>query len=127
MSILDRRAKVADAVIKDRFIRQQLDEESKEIDKAQDSLIVRRGFRSNEWGKRSFAVGNNQLTYTHLPRHRFVDMRTRQTDKGKIQKKFHPIHNRILFGHFNNIIKRLHFGFTTAVREELARDLDQSK
>ncbi len=124
MSILDKRKGISEAVIKDRFIREQLEEESKEIDKAQESLMSRRGFRDSSWTKRSFRIDNNKMEYTHLPRHRFVDMKTRNTkSKGRINKKSHPVHNRILFGHANDIIKRLHYGFTQAVKEELAKEV----
>ena len=43
-NVLNRRKDISEAVLKDRFIRQQLAEESKEIDKAQQSLMARRGF-----------------------------------------------------------------------------------
>lgn len=125
MNILDRRKGISEAVIQDKFIRQQLQEESKEIDKAQISLMSRRGFKNQDWyNKRSISVeGNNTMALRHLPKHRFVDMRTRNTKQGKIKKKSYPVHNRILYGHANDIIKRLHFGFTAAVKEELARDI----
>lgn len=125
MSILERREGVSEAVIKDRFIRQQLEEESKEIDNAQQSLMSRRGFNQRDWfGKRSFQVTNNTMIYTHLPKHRFVDMRSRNTKtKGRINKKSHPVHNRIMFGHANDIIKRLHFGFTQSVKEQLSTEV----
>lgn len=125
MNITDRRKGISEAVIKDRFIRQQLQEESEEIDKAQVSLMSRRGFKESDWySKRSLSVeGNNTMALRHLPKHRFVDMRSRQTKQGKKSKKSHPIHNRILYGHANDIIKRLHFGFTQAVKEELSGDI----
>lgn len=125
MNITDRRKGVSEAVIQDKFIRQQLQEESEEIDKAQLSLMSRRGFKNSDWyNKRSLSVeGNNTMTLRHLPKHRFVDMRSRQTKQGRKSKKSHPVHNRIVYGHANDIIKRLHFGFTQAVIEELAREV----
>ncbi len=125
MNILDRRKGISEAVIQDKFIRQQLQEESEEIDKAQRSLMSRRGFKSSDWyNKRSLTVeGNNTMALRHLPKHRFVDMRSRNTKSGKIKKRSHPVHNRILYGHANDIIKRLHFGFTQAVKEELATEV----
>lgn len=125
MSVLERRKDISEAVLKDRFIRQQLLEESKEIDKAQTSLMARRGFRGQDWfSDRDINVeGNNKMVLRHLPKHRFVDMRTRVSKRGRNNKKSHPVHNKILFGHANNIIKRLHFGFTQAVKAELATDI----
>ena len=124
MSILDKRKGISEAVIKDRFIREQLQEESKEIEKAQSSIMTRRGFSQSEWwSRRSFKIDENKMEYTHMPRHRFVDMKTRNTTRGKIKKKNHPVHNRIMFGHANNIIKRLHYGLTEAVKEEMMKDI----
>jgi hypothetical protein len=120
MTILDKRGENFEAIIKGRFILDQLKEESQDINQAQVTLMARRGFRSSEWyDNRKFSVSGNRMDYDHMPRHRFVDMKTRQTKKGKIRKKSHPNHNRILFGHANNVIKRLHYGYTEAVKEEL--------
>jgi hypothetical protein len=124
MNITDRRKGISEAVIKDKFIRQQLQEEGAEIDKATNSIMSRRGFKSADWfSKRGITVEGNNMVLRHKPKHRFVDMRSRQTKQGKKNKKSHPIHNRILYGHANDIIKRLHFGFTQAVKEELAREV----
>lgn len=122
MKSLNQREKLSEDVLKGRFTTQVLQEESQEIDRAQESLMSRRGFRSDAfYNERSFEVNSNTLEYIHLGRHRFVDMRTRDSREGKHKKKSHPIHNRILFGHANNIIKQLHFGFTTAVKEKLSK------
>jgi len=121
MKSLNERERISEDVLKGRFTSQVLREESQNIDSAQESLMSRRGFRSDEfYGGRSFEVNGNTLEYTHLGKHRFVDMRTRDSREGKKKKKNHPIHNRILFGHANNIIKQLHFGFTNAVKAKLA-------
>ncbi|MBO2546122.1 hypothetical protein J0871_17025 [Salegentibacter sp. BDJ18] len=123
MRSLEDRERLSDDVLKGRFTTQVLKEESENMDQAQESLMARRGFRSQEfYNDRSYQVNSNTLEYTHLGRHRFVDMRTRDSKDGKKRKKSHPIHNRILFGHANNIIKQLHFGFTNAVKEKLAKD-----
>jgi len=81
-----------------------------------------RGFETNEWySGRGFVVTDNELGYTHLKAHRFNDMKFRNSNKGKNKRKNHRIHNRIIWGHFNNIVKELHFGFTHAVQEELRK------
>jgi hypothetical protein len=56
-----------------------------------------------------------------LKKHRFVDMKTIQTDKGKKKKKNHPIYNKIIWEHYNNVIRELSFGFTEAAKEELRK------
>ncbi|WZL88324.1 hypothetical protein VS868_12025 [Salinimicrobium sp. 3283s] len=127
MKTLDRRGENTEAILKGRFVEEQLREEATDIKAAQTSLMSRRGFRSADWyDKRTFTISGNQMDYDHMPRHRFVDMKTRNTkSQGKIRKKSHPNHNRIFYGHANNLIKRLHFGYTEAVKEQLSRDLDE--
>lgn len=116
MSLLAKRKDTNDAILKNRFIKQQLQEEGKDIKTEQTSLMARRGFQSPEFfSARSMSVSDNALKYDHLAKHRFVDMRRRNTKTGKKNKKNHPIHNRILFGHANNVVTRLSFGFTDAV------------
>ena len=48
-------------------------------------------------------------------------MKTIQTDKGKKKKKNHPIYNKIIWEHYNNVIRELSFGFTEAAKEELRK------
>jgi len=121
MKLLNKRAGFSDAVIQDKFIRLQLQEESAALETEINSLMSRRGFKSSDWySGRSLSVeGNNTMLLKHLPKHRFVDMKTRNTKTGKKKKKSHPIHNKPVYGVLNNIIKRLHFGFTKAVKEQL--------
>jgi len=46
-------------------------------------------------------------------------MKTRETSKGKLRKKRHAIHNKIIYGHLNNIAREVSVGYTDAVIEEL--------
>lgn len=116
MNLLDKRTDHQDQILKGIFVRQQLQEEAKEIDDAQTSLMVQRGFNSRDFfSGRGFSVQDEALRYDHLKKHRFVDMRKRNN----LKKKSHPIHNRILFGHANNIIRRLSFGYTEAVKQDM--------
>lgn len=125
MLLLQSRENFSDQILERRFIRRVLQDTSKDIDKAQRSYMSGRGFESNDWySGRGFLVTENELGYTHLKKHRFVDMRTRTSKKGKNRKKSHPVHNKIIWGHYNNVIKELHFGFTNAVKEEL-RNLEE--
>lgn len=125
MDLLENRENLSDQILQGRFIRRVMQDVSKDIDQAQRKYMSSRGFENNDWfSDRGFIVTENGLDYTHLKKHRFVDMKTRNTKKGKVRKKPHPIHNRIIWGHYNNIIKELHFGFTNAIKEEL-RNLEE--
>lgn len=125
MTPIQSRENLSDQILEGRFIRRVLQDTSKDIDKAQRSYISGRGFENSAWNSgRSFTVTQNELGYTHLKKHRFVDMKTRTSSKGKTRKKSHPIHNKIIWGHYNNVIKELHFGFTNAIKEEL-RNLEE--
>lgn len=125
MTPIQSRENLSDQILEGRFIRRVLQDTSKDIDQAQSAYISGRGFENNDWNtKRGFTVTQNEMGYTHLKKHRFVDMKTRTSKKGKNRKKSHPIHNKIIWGHYNNVIKELHFGFTNAIKEEL-RNLEE--
>lgn len=112
-------------LLKQRFIGRILKEESKNISDAQVKLMASRGFTTANWySGRSFKVEDTILRYEHLAKHRFVDMKTRQTKAGRINKKNHPDHNRILFGHANNIIFRLSVEYTQRMKEMLMQDYE---
>ncbi len=120
MDLLKSRENFSDQIQERRFIRRVLQDTSKDIDRAQRSYISSRGFNNPNWNSgRGFTVTKNEMGYTHLKKHRFVDMKTRNSKNGKKRKKSHPIHNKIIWGHYNNVIKELHFGFTNAIKEEL--------
>ena len=120
MNLLNKRSDTKDAILKGIFIKRELQEEGQEMKHAQTSLMSRRGFNSREFfSNRTMSVTDTALRYDHLAKHRFVDMRRRQTAAGPTKKKNHPIHNRILYGHANNIVKRLSFGYTKSVIEEM--------
>lgn len=122
MDLAESREQFADAILERRFIRRVMRDSSKDIDQSQRKYISSRGFEGEDWNsERGFLIADDGMEYTHLKKHRFVDMRTRTSSKGKNRKKAHPIHNRIIWGHYNNIIKELHFGFTHAVKEELSK------
>lgn len=120
MNRLQNRENFSEQILEKRFITKVLRESGKDIDQAQRKVMSSRGFDNNDWfSDRSFVTTDNQLDYTHLKKHRFVDMKFRNSKDGRKRKKNHPVHNRIIWGHYNNIIKELHFGFTNAVKEEL--------
>jgi len=119
MSLRTDRQKTKDAVIQGRFIEMVLGKSSTELD----GDIKKRmsGFSSAFWSQRNFSVQNNTLVYTQKKVHRFVDMKTRVKNGSINKKKNHPIHNKPIFGHLNNIIRELSFGFTDAVKGELSQ------
>jgi|SRR5690606_19056000 len=108
-----------DDILKGRFVKRVFDETAADIEKAQNKYMNSRGFESPDWNDRTFQTSDSALTMYHLGKHRFVDIKTLNTKEGKKKKKNHPIHNRIIFGHYNFIIRELKYGFTDAVKEEL--------
>lgn len=125
MSLIETREQFSDPILEGRFIRKIAQETGADIDKAQRTYMSSRGFESDNWySGRGFVSSTNGLEIDHLKKHRWADMKTRNTNKGKVRKKQHPIHNRIIWGHYNNLVKELHFGFTHAVQEELRRMQD---
>lgn len=125
MSLINTREQFSDAILEGRFIRKVSQTMTQVIDKAQTAYMSSRGFESDNWySGRGFVATETGLEYSHLKKHRFVDMKSRNSSKGKVRKKQHPVHNRIIWGHYNNMIKELHFGFTHAVQEELRKLAD---
>uniref|UniRef100_UPI002301F45F hypothetical protein n=1 Tax=Tenacibaculum soleae TaxID=447689 RepID=UPI002301F45F len=97
-----------------RFVNHVLSEASNELD---DDIKERMSsFTSSFWQQRNFSISGNKLTYTTKKVHRFQDMKTRQTKNGVIKKKRTQMHNKPIFGHLNNIIRELNFGFTKAIK-----------
>lgn len=112
-----------DGLLKDRFIRRTLMEVGDEID--EDMLQRMSSFSNETKSGRDFNTQSTTLQYSHQKRHRFIDMKTRNTKTGTIKKKSYSIHNRILYGHINDIITRIKFGFTDDVKKEMMK-LDNS-
>jgi hypothetical protein len=91
---------------------------------AQTKVMLGRGFQSRELLRdRHFSEKDQVLTYRHQKVHRYLDMSTRATKEGKRRKQSHPIHNRILFGHANNIVRRHSFEYTSRMRDMLMENL----
>ena len=119
MSIRTDREKNHKAVLEGRYIKIKLEENARDVDA---EIKKRMGsFSSSFWSNRSFSVVDNKLTYTHKKQHRFVDMKNRKGKSGIKRKKRHTIHNRPIYGHLNNLIRELHFGFTDAVKAEIGQ------
>ncbi len=119
MSLRNERNETQRLIIEGKFIDKTLRAEASEINQDIDAKMSAAGFESDFWDDKAFTVSNNTLSYRHKPQHRFVDMKTRNTKEGKIRKKNHSIHNRIIYGHLNSIARELSFGLTDAAIQEL--------
>ena len=84
MSLLDRRNTSA-GIIEQRFITATLNKTGKDI--LADSKREQKGFISAKWNHVSANASDNTLTYEHLPRHRFVDMKTRNASNRTLPSK----------------------------------------
>ena len=124
MSLRENRNTNQRAILEGRFIRQSLEKHAKNVEDDISRSMKKAGFRSEFWSQRSFAINDDTMTYTHLPQHRFVDMRTRKTKEGAKRKKSHPIHNRIHFGNISTLARQLMYGFTESIKDELMK-MDQ--
>lgn len=121
MSLRDDRAKRSDEVTKGIYIAKVLKAQGQEIDSSIQKVMDAAGFQSDFWRDRSMTVAGTKLEYRHLKVHRFHDMPTRQTKSGKIRKKRNAIHDRIIYGHLNDIARELSIGYTDAVIAEIRK------
>jgi uncharacterized protein (UPF0335 family) len=107
-------------IIEAKYIDEVLREEAINIKQEQNDVF--NDFKEGGFGtiksQRAFSVANNTLSHRHLIRQRFIDMKR---IKGKGQKPV-PVHNKIIWGHFNNIIFKLAYGFTEDVKQSIARN-----
>jgi hypothetical protein len=118
MNVLAKRTTRTDEVLEGKFIRRVLEETAKEIDETQRKAM--QGFNSDFWNNRAFVITSNQLTLTHDKRIRFVDMKNRlRKDGSKTRKKSYVVHNRIIMGKYNYLVRELAYGYTDAVKAEL--------
>lgn len=118
MTLLEKRSNTREALAEKSYIQKVLREESENIDKAQREASA--GFQP-ETIAGSFSVENTTLVHRHQPRQRFIDMKKRKTKAGPIKKKNYQVHNKPVYGVLNNIIRRLHFGYTEAAKQEMLK------
>jgi hypothetical protein len=122
MNILENRKDKGNEILKNRFIGKVLRQTADDLNRATFKKMKERGFKTNDfYSGRAFSVSGVELKYEHFAKHRFVDMRTRITDGVRKKKKSHPIHNRIVWGHYNNVIRELAYGFTEEIKNELSK------
>jgi len=97
-----------------------LAEEGKNIYNAQTKAINHFAFIKNGdlLKQRNYRVSKSTLTLNFPIQMRFVDMKK---IRGKRQKSAR-VYNSIVMGHYNNIARKLRFGFTEAVRAKYTGD-----
>ena len=98
------------------FVERVLKKRAQEIDA--DITKGMAGFSSDFWKDKNFTTSDVSLVYSHLPVHRFVDMKVRKVGGKRKPKKNHEIHNRIIMGQFAGIQAELTYGLTEQVKEE---------
>lgn len=109
------------SIIERRYISNTLEETGDFIDTSQQRLFNNFNFNSNDIrSKRSFIVTNDTLEFTHLLKERFIDMKRLN---GRDKKRY-PIHNTVVIGYYNRLIRKLHFGLTQDVRASIANQLN---
>lgn len=122
MDLLQDRTPNDTDILKARFIRQKLQETANDIKTAQDKKMSssKAEFKSSFWQDRNFSITDNEMQFTHLKVHRYIDMRRRHLKDGSIiNKKNYSIHNRIVMGHYSQLTKELIHGFTDEVKQNL--------
>lgn len=107
-------------IIEQKYIARVLTDEASNMYTAQNRILAK--FKPNSTdiilSKRSFQVQGTTGVFTHAMVQRFVDMKyIRGRSKLAI-----PVHNKILYGHFNNIIYRLSFGLTDDIKAMIAKE-----
>lgn len=117
MAILDNLSNRNKTILERRYIDQVLEEEGKNILSEQSRLDRKYSFSNRLSSRRNTRVSGGKLVIEHSIIQRFVDM---NKINGAPKKRKTPIHNRVIFGHFNNILGKLRFGFTKAIQEQLS-------
>ena len=104
------------------FVQKVLKKRAQEIDADINKGMA--GFSSDFWKDKNFSTSDVSLVYSHLPVHRFVDMKVGGIRKGKRKpKKNHEIHNRIIMGQFAGIQGELTYGLTEQVKEQIKKEI----
>lgn len=106
--------------IEEKYIERVLKDESTEIFRAQERVISRFNVTKSipEITQRKFSVIGTRMEFTHPIRQRFIDMRR---IRGGRQRPV-PIHNKVIYNHFNGIINKLAYGFIDAIKEAIGNE-----
>ena len=111
------------------FIQQVLAEGGRNINDASVRAIRKHiQFKYSHTGRLENAntavVSGTTLTITHPIYKRFLDSRSTLRD-GSRRKRAYPIHNKPVFGHYNEIAYKLMYGFTKDVAREIQEKLKE--
>lgn len=122
MDLIQRR-KDDDVPIFRAFAERTLKEHAEKMKQAQDRKMA--GFSSAFWDtQRSIITNAQSLILKHPLPERFVDMKTRAVDGVKKPKKHHEVHNRIIMGHYNGIMRDLTYGLTENVKAQIRAEFE---
>ncbi|UOB16571.1 hypothetical protein [Abyssalbus ytuae] len=107
-------------VLEQKYIERVLKDESTEINRAQERLISRFNVKKYvpEITQRKFRVVGTRLESTHPIRERFIDMRR----TSGVRQRPIPLHNKVIYGHFNNIINKLAYGLTEEIKQTIGQE-----
>lgn len=111
----------ANNIIEQKYIERILNKEAKSIIASQNRILAKYNPAQKDHiiSKRRFTVkGSNNLEFVHAMSQRFIDMKRLRGAK----KKAIPVHNQIIYTHFNNIINQLAFGLTDDIRQMIAKE-----
>lgn len=119
--------------VKERFVRNVLEEEGRRMLGAQGAAIGRavRFHTGRMFNDRSITVSggadmDGKLTFTHTDYERFLDMKRLCHGSGKSNiKSNRRIHNRYVFGAYSSIASRLMYDLTDDVAESIRRQLSE--
>lgn len=114
------RTQSGNSIIQTKFMERILQQEAQNIIQEQNRVISR--FKTSQEdlikSKRKFTVSGGNLEFTHAMAQRFIDMK-RIRGKKKVSI---PIHNTILYSHFNNIINRVAVELTEDFKQLIAQE-----
>lgn len=102
------------------FISRILREEAENIEAAKMRQVAK--FTASFRFASRYNVRGGDMEMTHPKVLRFIDMKTREVKGIKKRKRAHPVHNRIIFGHANNVVRRVSFEFTSEMKEMLMKE-----
>lgn len=120
-NLISRRAENADHILKKRFIKRVLTQEGNSILSEQRKRMQENSFSNSNFNKTKLDVSDFVASFTFKKLHRLVNIKTRKTKDVIIRKKSYPIYNQVIFGHLNNIISEISFGYTDAVIHEMKK------
>jgi hypothetical protein len=118
MEVATNNALSGNNLIKDTYIQHVLQQSAKDIIVAQDRVLSAANpkNKNNIIASRRYSVSGTTLDFAHAMSQRFIDMRRISGAK----KKAIPVHNKVIYKEFSNIIAQLKFGLTDDVKNLIA-------